>query len=190
MKNKILIFLIITSIIGCSGTNKKIENWKGISLFKVNKHYDSKIDWEKVKTGDVLIQETDGNFLGWFGHCGIVVSKGAVAEIPKLGESVYCRDINDWKKLRRVALLRYKNINNELRTNLLKKIKESIGKKYFIVSKKNSKYFYCSQYIWDIYYEAGKMSNLKIDIDSNGGFMVMPYELLESDEFEIIDIMN
>lgn len=190
MKNKILIFLIFATIIGCSGNKIDNQKWKEISLIKVKEIYKDSIDWSLVKTGDILVQETDGTFLGWFGHCGLVVSEKAVAEIPKLGEKVYYRDIDDWKQMRRVAVLRYKDIDSDLRKTIFKNAKKSIGRSYGFTSKKGSNVYYCSQYIWNIYYISGKESKREIDIDSNGGFLVMPYEFLKSDELEIVDMMK
>jgi uncharacterized protein YycO len=51
------------------------------------------------------------------------------------------------------------------------------------VSKTNGENFYCSQYIWYLYWKTARDLGYELDVDKNGGFLVTPYDLLNSNYF-------
>jgi uncharacterized protein YycO len=40
--------------------------------------------------------------------------------------------------------------------------------------------FYCSQYLWYLYWKTAKDLGYDLDIDADGGYFVAPYDLLNS----------
>ena len=111
-----------------------------------------------------------------------------VYDYPKLGEKSYAVDIDYWlEKDRKILILRYKNMTDEFRTKLLENMKKYFGKKYEISSNKNNTDgFYCSQYIWYVYYITAKELGYELDLDSDGGKYIFPYDFINSSFLNII----
>ncbi len=170
----IMLSMMITIFTGCSSTKNTI-NWQNSTLI-INKN---------LKIGDVIVTEGSNDWLSWFGHCGIVTEDFKIAEVPKLGTSVYYSDIGEWsEKDKRIIILRPKEIDNKFRFILVKNIEDSIGKPYSLkINKKDNDSFYCSQFIWYIYYNAGKEIGENIDIGDKGSIIVLPYDFIYSDYF-------
>lgn len=187
MKN--IYILLIVVLFGCTNNSKNIK-WQGTRIVPAKDNIEDKIDWSRAKVGDIVLKEADGRYLGWFGHIGILVSKEWVAEIPRFGAEVYLTHISKWDSERRIALLRYKKINPDFIDKLNSRIDDNIGKPYRIFSKKYSEGFYCSQFVWNMYYFTSKQLDFILDIDSNGGFFVFPKDILMSKELKIIDIVE
>ena len=62
------------------------------------------------------------------------------------------------------------------------------GKNYKISSNKmNTDGFYCSQYIWYIYYITAQEMGFELDLDSDGGNFVLPYDFINSPYLEIVN---
>lgn len=179
MKKLFLIFLLF-SCIACSST-------KRIKWDKAEKLIEKK---SKIKIGDIIIKERGIGWLAWFGHCGIVVADEEIAEYPQIGLGFYLSSFEDWISFqRKVKVLRLKNMSNAFRLELMKQIFFIKSKPYAITfDKKNKNKFYCSQFIWYVFFKAGKKFNRDIDLDSDKGFLVTPYDLLYSKEVEVIDL--
>ena len=70
-------------------------------------------------------------------------------------------------------------------------MKKYFGKSYRISSnRENTGAFYCSQYIWYVYYITAKEMGFELDLDSNGGNFVFPYDFINSPYLEIVNIEN
>ena len=62
------------------------------------------------------------------------------------------------------------------------------GKYYKISSDKmNTDGFYCSQYIWYIYYITAQEMGFELDLDSDGGSFILPYDFINSPYLEIVN---
>ena len=78
-----------------------------------------------------------------------------------------------------------KEMNNELKTELMKEIDLTINKKYGITFDKNfDKRLYCSQFVYDVFKKAGNTVGREIDLDSDGGSWVMPFDIMRSNILE------
>lgn len=177
---KILIILILLFCIACSNTKK-------IKWDEPNKLIEKK---QKIKIGDIIIKKRGTGWLEWFGHCGIVVADEQIAEYPQIGLGFYLSSFDDWISFnRKVKVLRLKNMTNAFRLNVMRQIFLIKTKPYAITfDKKNKNKFYCSQFIWYVFFKAGKKFDREIDLDSDKGFIVTPYDLLYSNELDVIDL--
>jgi uncharacterized protein YycO len=142
----------------------------------------------KLQTGDIII--TYKNYLeplSWFGHSAIMVSDYKVGEYPKLFDGYYETDAILWQINKDIkTIIRYKYFDSSFKKQLLKNINNAKYRDYSIVDKTNNTAFYCSQYIWYLYWKTAQDLGYKLDIDSNGGYFVMPYDLLNDKYFDKI----
>ena len=51
----------------------------------------------------------------------------------------------------------------------------------------NTDGFYCSQYVWYIYYITAQEMGFELDLDSDGGSFVLPYDFINSPYLEIVN---
>ena len=155
------------------------------------------VTWKKVEgsvivlpleAGDIIIKEKTVNPIGMFGHVAIMKDDRTVVDYPKFGNKSYTIDISYWlEKGRDILVLRYKDMNEEFKKRLIKNMDKYFGKNYKISSDRlNTDGFYCSQYIWYIYYVTAKEMGLELDLDSDGGNYVLPYDFIDSPYLEII----
>lgn len=160
---------------GCSSIEKK---WKADPyVFASNT--------EKLKIGDVIVTSKDWtNPMSWFGHSAVMVSKYKVGEYPEPCYGYYETDILLWlRKKKEFTALRYKNFDKKFKSVFLKNLPKTKDKQYGITKKTDSGSFYCSQYIWYLYWKTAKDLGYDLDIDKDGGYFVTPYDLLNSEKF-------
>lgn len=142
-----------------------------------------------VKIGDVIITSKDWrNPMSWFGHSAVMVSKYKVGEYPELSYGYYETDIILWlRKKKEFTVLRYKKFNDKFRSAFLKNLPDTKHKEYKIVDKTDNSAFYCSQYIWYLYWKTAKDLGYSLDVDKDGGYFVTPYDLLNSNYFDKVE---
>lgn len=173
----VLIFLFSS----CSSIDKrKWTNLKNRAVF---------LDFQP---GDIVIKEKEFTLFGIFGHSAIMESETVVVDYPRIGKHGYKIDINDWlEKDRNILILRYKNMNEKFKKDLIRNIREYSNYSYKITfNKNNSTFFYCSQYIWFLYNKTAFENNYDLDIDTNRGIFVFPYDLIDKNNFEIITLIS
>jgi uncharacterized protein YycO len=49
--------------------------------------------------------------------------------------------------------------------------------------------FYCSQYVWYLYWKTAKDLGYDLDVDEGGGYFVTPYDLLNSKYFDKVSFI-
>lgn len=184
IKKKVL-FLILCSFLlaGCHNIPKKAWN---------------KIDTPKLtldlRAGDIIIKEREFNLLGIFGHSGIMKTERIVVDYPKFGEKISVLNIENWlEEERNFIILRYKDMNEEFQKRLIAKLDYYIyiNRKYGIsFDKRESEYFYCSQFIWYLYYETALELGIELDLDSNKGIFILPYDFIYSRELYIVNSLE
>lgn len=140
-----------------------------------------------VRTGDILIT-FNGHFLGWrSGHAGIVTDaeKGEVLEAMSLGtESRICA-LEHWREYPSFILLRLKNTGDEKRLEIGKYAGEKLlGIPYRLLSLCGieGEGTQCAYLVWSAYRFFG------YNLDSDGGFVVTPYDIYQSDLLEIVQV--
>lgn len=146
-----------------------------------------------LQNGDIIVTLSIHS-LGWrHGHAAIVVDaeKGTTAQAVMIGEKSAFGHIGEWREFPLVAVLRPKNVNTEIIDEIVAFTEEKlIGIDYSLVSgilsgrDENTipTTTHCAHYVWYAYKCFG------IDIDSNGGRIVTPKEILHSDNLEVVQV--
>ena len=146
-----------------------------------------------LQNGDIIITLSIHS-LGWrHGHAAIVVDaeQGTTAQAVMIGEKSALGNIGEWREFPLVAVLRAKDISEEIRNEIALFTKEKlIGIDYSLVSGILSgrdeniipTTTHCAHYVWYAYKCFG------IDIDSNGGCIVTPKEILHSEKLEVVQV--
>lgn len=146
-----------------------------------------------LQNGDIIITLSIHS-LGWrHGHAAIVVDaeKGTTAQAVMIGEKSAFGHIGEWRDFPLVAVLRPKNVNTEIIDEVVTFTKEKlIGIDYSlmsgILSGRDENIIptttHCAHYVWYAYKCFG------IDIDSNGGRVVTPKEILYSENLEVVQV--
>ncbi len=146
-----------------------------------------------LQNGDIIITLSIHS-LGWrHGHAAIVVDaeKGTTAQAVMIGEKSAFGHIGEWREFPLVAVLRPKNVNTEIIDEVVAFTKEKlIGIDYSLMSgilsgrDENTipTTTHCAHYVWYAYKCFG------IDIDSNGGRIVTPKEILYSENLEVVQV--
>ncbi|MBZ4683295.1 MAG: hypothetical protein PWP46_666 [Fusobacteriaceae bacterium] len=184
MKKHLFILLIIFLFQGCKVASPNIK-WENIETIKKNK--------EKLQSGDILILSKKLGVYTWLGHSAIYLKEyDVVAEYPQIFHGFYYVRFDDWLDAvsdRKIKVLRYKDINEKFKDEIYNEIENSKDKRYKVVlDKKDNSGFYCSQWVWYIFYKSGLEFDKNIDLDSDGGPIVYPYDFLYSNELEKINI--
>lgn len=187
---KILIIIFSFYLIGCSGIqkNRDISNNLWIDsknlIFQIN----------KLKIGDIIVKNKKiSEPITWFGHVAIVSSEKDITEYPMIGAGfIKCNIITWLNEERKVSIMRYKYFNEKFKKVFLETIEKNQNKTYrLFTDKMNEKYFYCSSYVWQMYYKTAKKLNDK-NFDYNFGknnFFIYPYDFLELPNFQNITFM-
>lgn len=142
-----------------------------------------------LQVGDILLKRRKLNFTSIFGHSALIIAENIVADMPKYGDKYYEIDLFSWLQDNRdILVLRYKKISPIFQKKLLKNLENiKIGLTYGIsFDKMKTDRMYCSQLIWYLFFVTAADLGENLDIDSNGGFIVFPYDFLESNELERI----
>lgn len=168
---------IISFLVSCSNNVQK-SNWKKINENTI---------FLNLEPGDIIIKEKKATILELFGHSAIMKDERTVLDYPKIGKTSYEIDISYWlEKNRDILILRYKNMNDVFRKKLLENMKKYSDKSYKInFSKHNKNSFYCSQFIWYVYYKTAEELGFILDLDSDQGIFVFPYDFIKSENLYI-----
>lgn len=146
-----------------------------------------------IEDGDIILTLSIHS-LGWrHGHAAIVTDAGKsqTVQAVMMGEKSGFGSLSEWNSFPLVAVLRAKNADSETRSAIADYAAENlIGIEYSLFSDIFGKgdgdelpdSTHCSHLVWYAYNKFG------IDIDSNGGNTVTPYEILHSEELEIVQI--
>lgn len=182
---KIFIFFVVIFFVSCSNLNKKNHWLESQKLIEYS---------NKLQTGDILVKEKVWyKPIAWFGHCGIMISDKYIGEYPKLGVGYVETGAMDWLyERRKVTVLRYKKFDEKFKRQFLKNVETLKGKIYRIkFDNYDENSFYCSKYIWYLYYKTAKDLGYELDlIEKERSFLIFPYDFLKTNKLENIDLTN
>lgn len=88
-----------------------------------------------------------------------------------------------------VSVFRLKNIDDNFKNALFKEIDKTTTKTYGLTFNKNfDKRLYCSQFVYLVFKRAGIDVGRDVDLDSNGGKVVLPFDIMRSPLLENVDL--
>ncbi len=183
--NRRINFLVIFIIILGMGCTRLPENRKWYS----SEHLIQNLD--KLKVGDIVVKDKRlKDARAWFGHAALMVNKKLIGDYPKIGVGYYEIGAKYWlAEERNVMVLRYKGFDEKFREAFLRNLEDLKWKKYLVsLDKKNEEHLYCSQFVWYTFYRTAKELGKNLDIDSDGGILVLPYDFIYSDELVQVDL--
>lgn len=146
-----------------------------------------------LENGDIIITLSIHS-LGWrHGHAAIVTDaeNGVTAQAVMIGEKSDFGTIDEWDEFPLVAVLRLKDIQENTQNEIAQFASEKlIGINYALSAgiigggDFDSAPFttHCAHFVWYAYKHMG------FDIDSNGGAVVTPKEILHSDKLEVVQV--
>lgn len=142
--------------------------------------------------GDIIVKNRIVTSpVSWFGHAGVVISPWSIGEYPMIGEGFVEFPTVWWLyEDRKVVVLRYKYMDEKFLRRFLLNVKRYSNRDYKITfNKNNSHEFYCSQYVWFLYYQTAKeLRDPHFDYDfKKKDKLILPYDLLELPNFDMID---
>lgn len=181
---KLKIILLLLFFTSCSNIPKKELSWQKSksNLFYIN----------NLKPGDILIKKKVWySPISWFGHSAVMVSNSEIGEYPKIGKNYIQTNIMDWLyDNKKIVILRYKFFDEKFKKQFIKNLKKYKTNMYKITfNKYDDTYFYCSKYVWYIYYKTAKDTNYPLNFRADKRkYFILPYDLIYSKQFEIIKL--
>ena len=177
---QLLIAILLTFlVISCQSIDPKYKWYQPEEVI-------SKVD--QLQPGDILILSKEPTIRSMWGHSAILNEEKKIVEFPSYSAGYSESPIYAWSKLKRkISIFRLKNIDDKFRNALFKEIDKTVTKPYGLTFDKDfDKRLYCSQFIYLVFKNAGKNTGRNVDLDSDGGGWVMPFDIMESPLLENI----
>jgi len=177
---QLLIAILLTFlVISCQSIDPKYKWYQPEEVI-------SKVD--QLQPGDILILSKEPTIRSMWGHSAILNEEKKIVEFPSHSAGECESPIYAWSKLKRkIAIFRLKNIDDKFRSALFNEIDKTVTKPYGLTFDKNfDKRLYCSQFVYLVFKNAGKNTGRNVDLDSDGGGWVMPFDIMESPLLENI----
>ncbi|MBE5961372.1 MAG: hypothetical protein E7256_08300 [Lachnospiraceae bacterium] len=147
-----------------------------------------------LKKGDILITKGT-HFFGWrHGHAALVIDEkeGLTLESMTVGQNSIIRSVNSWRRCPSIMVLRFKNASQNTLDKIVEFAKENLNEIPYRMSAGvlSPKYkegesitgTQCAHLIWYAFMTFG------YDIDSDGGRIVTPKDIAESDLLEVVQV--
>lgn len=177
---QLLIAILLTFlVISCQSIDPKYKWYQPEEVI-------SKVD--QLQPGDILILSKEPTIRSMWGHSAILNEEKKIVEFPSYSAGYSESPIYAWSKLKRkIAIFRLKNIDDKFRSALFNEIDKTVTKPYGLTFDKNfDKRLYCSQFVYLVFKNAGKDVGRNVDLDSDSGGWVMPFDIMESPLLENI----
>lgn len=146
-----------------------------------------------VQPGDIIITLATHS-LGWnHGHSAIVIDENTTLESRVLGQNSTFANLDFWRTYANYIVLRVKDISSQLAEAVVEFSKQYlfdtpyrltaglVGEKA-IAQESNSFGLQCAYLVWYAW------QNFEVDLDSDGGRLVSPLDILLSDRVEVVQI--
>lgn len=146
-----------------------------------------------LQPGDILLTLSTHS-AGWHhGHVGLVLDDKRVLECVKWGKTSEIVKVGHWQTYSNYAVLRVKEASAKLRQKVATYTEDNlcgvpyrlsvgvVGKKFPNIQNKTFG-THCGHCVWYAWKQFG------YDLDSDGGRIVTPYDLLQSEHLEIVQI--
>lgn len=146
-----------------------------------------------LQPGDILLSFST-HTLGWnHGHAGLVLNEKEVLECTSLGKKSRIVNTKHWRKYSNYIVLRVKGVGQEMQEQVASYARECLldmpyrlsagifGTKAIDVTERHFG-LQCAYLVWYAWQTVG------YDLDGDGGRLVTPNDILESDKVEIIQL--
>lgn len=146
-----------------------------------------------LRPGDILITLSTHS-VGWHhGHAGLVLDEKRVLECVKWGEKSEIVKVSHWKTYSNYVVLRVKDASMEVAREVAEYAEKNLcgvpyrltvgmfGEKNLDVDKRTFG-THCGHCVWYAWQQFG------YDLDSNGGRIVTPYEVMMSKNVEVVQV--
>ena len=180
---RILIFFIITLTLLCKSKSEKY-------VWYTPREVIANVDM--LEPGDILILSKRPTLRSMWGHAAVLNEHKKIVEFPSYSAGYSESPLYAWQNInRKIAIFRLKGINDKFKSELFKEINDTVTKPYGLTFHKNfDKRLYCSQFIYLVFKKAGERVGRDIDLDSNGGGWVMPFDIMDSPLLENIKLYS
>lgn len=181
LKKILLFFILLIISISCSSIDPKYSWYTPKEIIAKQ---------DQLETGDILILSKKPSLRSMWGHAAILNGEKRIVEFPSYSTGYSESPIYAWQDLtRKIAIFRLKNIDDNFKNELFKEMDKTIRKPYGLTFDKNfDKRLYCSQFVYLVFKNAGNNLGQNIDLDSNGGGWVMPFDIMYSPLLENITL--
>ena len=169
IRKLLILILFVFLVISCQSINPKYKWYTPDEVI-------SKVD--QLQPGDILI----------LSNIAVLNEEKKIVEFPSYSAGYSESPIYVWSKLKRkISIFRLKNIDDKFKNALFKEIDKTVTKPYGLTFDKDfDKRLYCSQFVYLVFKNAGKVTGRDVDLDSDGGGWVMPFDIMESPLLENI----
>ena len=181
VKKTVFLFIAISTTLFCQSTDPSYKWYPVTELIeKAN----------KLKTGDILVLSKQHTILQSQGHVAVINENMKIVEFPSFSIGYAESPIFAWyDEKRKVSVFRLKNIDDNFKNALFKEIDKTTTKTYGLTFNKNfDKRLYCSQFVYLVFKRAGIDVGRDVDLDSNGGRVVLPFDIMRSPLLENVDL--
>ena len=181
VKKTVFLFIAISTTLFCQITDPSYKWYPVTELIE-------KAD--KLKTGDILVLSKQHTILQSQGHVAVINENMKIVEFPSFSIGYAESPIFAWyDEKRMVSVFRLKNIDDNFKNALFKEIDRTTTKTYGLTFDKNfDKRLYCSQFVYLVFKRAGIDVGRDVDLDSNGGRVVLPFDIMRSPLLENVDL--
>ena len=141
---------------------------------------------EKLQPGDILVLSKKSSLRSMWGHVAVLNEEKKIVEFPSYSSGYSESPLFVWQGIdRKISVFRLKGIDDNFKNALFEEINKTIYKPYGLTFNKNfDKRLYCSQFVYLVFKNAGKKVGRTVDLDSNGGGWVMPFDIMRSSLLE------
>ncbi len=148
-------------------------------------------DFVDLRPGDILVSLSTHSIWGWYhGHAGLVIDEDTALESRALGENSVYTNLQYWRRYTSYAVLRVKGADEQMVAEVLEYAEEHLyDVPYDLLAGLGADKFesgdigtQCGHLVWQAWQSVG------VDLDSNGGRIVSPADLLYSDKLEVVQV--
>ena len=141
---------------------------------------------EKLQPGDILVLSKKSSLRSMWGHVAVLNEEKKIVEFPCYSNGYGESPVVGWQGSdRKISVFRVTGIDVNFKNALFEEINKTIYKPYGLTFNKNfDKRLYCSQFVYLVFKNAGKKVGRTVDLDSNGGGWVMPFDIMRSSLLE------
>ena len=137
---------------------------------------------DQLQPGDILILSKRNTIRSMWGHVAVLNEEKKIVEFPSYSAGYSESPLFVWQNIdRQISVFRLKGIDDNYKNALFEEINKTVNKPYGLTFHKNfDKRLYCSQFVYLVFKKAGKKVGRNVDLDSNNGGWVMPFDIMRS----------